>query len=117
MRRSTDAQNVYHLLPLRCRGQDPAGRRTRVEGLISAAATLYHRGDKRGAAAAAGSLMARYPDDRRVLHAAVSLGALSENTDMTEQASRLLQVRKIADCTCTIGLLPKVTVDLLAVPA
>lgn len=62
-----------------------------MEGLISAAAARYHRGDKGGAATAAASLMARYPGDRRVLHAAVSLGALSNNIGMTEQASRLLQ--------------------------
>ncbi|CAN0018429.1 unnamed protein product, partial [Laminaria digitata] len=72
--------------------QGPAGGRPQVEGLISAAAARYHRGDKGGAATAAASLMARYPGDRRVLHAAVSLGALSNNIDMTEQASRLLQM-------------------------
>ena len=71
-----------------------------MEGLISAAAVLYHRGDKRDAAAAAGSLMGRYPQDRRVLHAAVSLGALSNDTDMMGRASRLLQARKIAGSSC-----------------
>lgn len=91
-----DAQHLCATyLLLLFRGQGPAGGRPIVDGLISAAATLYHRGDKRGATAAAASLMARYPENRRVLHAAVSLGALSDNTDMTEQASRLLQARNI----------------------
>lgn len=86
-----------------------------MEGLISAAATLYHRGDKRGAAAAAGSLMARYPEDRRVLHAAVSLGALNDDTDMTRRASRLLQARNIADSSSIVGLLSTKSVDSIIV--
>ena len=64
-----------------------------MEALISAAAAKYHRGDKQGAIDAADSLMALYPGHRRVLHAAVALGALGGNSDMTEQASRLLQAR------------------------
>ena len=64
-----------------------------MEGLIPAAAAKYHGGDEQGAIDATDFLMARYPGHRRVLHAAVALGALGGNSDTTEQASRLLQAR------------------------
>lgn len=59
---------------------------------MSDAAIRHHRGDAQGAREAAASLMDRYPTDRRVLRAAVSLGALTGDTGITKRASRMLQV-------------------------
>ncbi|CAN0442108.1 unnamed protein product, partial [Ectocarpus sp. 12 AP-2014] len=53
-----------------------------VDGVISGAAVMYLRGDTSGAAAAAGTLMAQRPEDRRVLHTVVSLAALAGDSGL-----------------------------------
>lgn len=73
-----------------------------VGARISAAALLYHRGDKNAAAEAGAALMARYPTHRRALLTALSLGALTADTDMTKRASRLLQASAAGVCSKTI---------------
>ncbi|CAB1097731.1 unnamed protein product [Ectocarpus sp. CCAP 1310/34] len=65
-----------------------------VDGLISGAAVRYLRGDTSGAAAAAGTLMAQRPGDRRVLHTVVSLAALVGDSGLVQQASRAMQARE-----------------------
>ncbi|CAN0431567.1 unnamed protein product, partial [Ectocarpus sp. 12 AP-2014] len=62
-----------------------------VDGVISGAAVMYLRGDTSGAAAAAGTLMAQRPEDRRVLHTVVSLAALAGDSGLVQQACRALQ--------------------------
>lgn len=69
---------------------------------ISAAALLYHRGDKNAAAEAGAALMARYQTHRRALLTALSLGALTADTDMAKRASRLLQASAAGVCSKTI---------------
>lgn len=62
-----------------------------MNGLVSGAAVRYLQGDESGASAAAFSLMAQHPEDRRVLHTVVSLAALAGDTGLVQQASRALQ--------------------------